>query len=86
MLASLNSADFGECLALIYGYTSDGHLLIADPETGVPAGNIYIVPAAAPVLMADGTIEQQTFFDFFGMGFDSSNADRIHFVAASAAQ
>ena len=86
VLASLNSADFGECLALIYGYTSDGHLLIADPETGVPAGNIYIVPAAAPVLMADGTIEQQTFFDFFGMGFDSSNADRIHFVAASAAQ
>ena len=82
--ASLNSADAGETVILVYGYTSDGHLLIADPETTKPAGKLFVYPAVDAILMEDGEIEYENYFEFYGLGFDSQDADRIHFITASA--
>lgn len=83
VLASLNSTGVGETLILIYGYTSDGNLLIADPETVQPVGTLFITPNAAVILTASGETGQQGFFDFVGLGFDSAAFDRIHFISAT---
>lgn len=84
VLASLNSTGVGETLILIYGYSSDGNLLIADPESTQPVGILTVKPNASVVMTAAGKIEQQEFFDFIGLGFDSALFDRIHFISATA--
>lgn len=82
VLASLNSADFGETLILIYGY-SDTSLLVADPNTLKPAGELQTVPSAQIVFGKDENINQEQFFEFIGLGYDSRVNDRIHFISAT---
>lgn len=84
VLASLNSADFGETLILIYGYT-DSTLLVANPETLVPIGEIQTIPSAQIVFGKDKSFSQEQFFDFVGLGYDSRVNDRIHFISATIA-
>lgn len=82
VLASLNSADFGETLILIYGYT-DSYLLVADPKTLVQTGELQTIPSAQVVFGKDGNMSQEQFYEFIGLGYDSRVNDRIHFISAT---
>ena len=84
VLASLNSADFGETLILIYGY-SETSLLIADPNTLKPVGELQTVPSVQIVFGKDESFSQELFFEFIGLGYDSRVNDRIHFICATVA-
>lgn len=80
---SLFNADRGEYLGIIYGYTADGDLLVADMDTLEPVGKIQITEMARKLLNNEGDIVSNTYFDFYGFGFDSAKGDRISFFAAS---
>lgn len=83
VLTSLNSAENGEAIALIYGYTQSGNLLVTDIETLQPAGVLQVIPRASVLLNRSGVLERTEWFDFYGLGFDSRRNDRIHFISAS---
>ena len=84
VLVSLNSTEYGEVVAEIYGYTFDGELLVADPNTLEPVGTLNIIEKTERYLNEDGEIEFREYFDFKGLGYDSeTNFDRINFFAAA---
>lgn len=64
---------------MIYGYTSQGDLLAADPETGEELGTIRIEERASRLYDKEGKIMQYEWFLFDGLGFSSNNKDRISF-------
>ena len=79
VLTSLFSPTRGEAVVLIYGYTSQGDLLAADPETGEELGTIRIEERASRLYDKEGKIMQYEWFLFDGLGFSSNNKDRISF-------
>ena len=82
---SMYSPGVGEAEGVIYGYTPDGDLLVADPESLKAAGTIYVTEYAMRMMGPDGQIGQHTWFEWEGLGFDSvRNGDRIVFGASSA--
>ncbi len=80
---SLYNSEDGEYLGIIYGYTAEGNLLVADMDTLEPAGMITVTEMARKLLDNEGDIVSNTYFDFSGFGFDSAKGDRISFFAAS---
>lgn len=82
---SMYSPNVGEAEGVIYGYTPDGDLLVADPGSLKAAGTIHITEYAMRMMGRDGQIGQHTWFEWEGLGFDSlRNGDRIVFGASSA--
>ena len=81
---SLYSSNVGEAEGIIYGYTSAGDLLVADPESLKPAGVIRITEYAMRMMGKDGEIGQHTWFEWSGLGFDSLEyGDRINFLSSA---
>ncbi len=83
ILASFYSADTGEAIGIIYGYTHEGDLLVADPETMEHAGVVSITEKAKMLMMDNGEIVSYSYYDYSGFGFNSENGDKISFFAAS---
>lgn len=81
---SLFNAEYGEYLAIIYGYTYEGDLLLADMNSLEPIGVLDITENARKILDESGDILSMSYFDFSGFGFNSQNGDRISFFAASS--
>lgn len=80
---SLYSANVGESIGIIYGYSMDGSLLVAD-ESLEPAGSIHICESAARIMTEEGQTGQVSWFEWNGMGFDSRlYGDRICFFAST---
>jgi len=80
VVTSLFSKEYGEVVSLVYGYTKEGGLLIADINTLIPVGVIRIQNRSAPMMMSDESIVDFTWFDFYGCGFNSLCSDTIHFI------
>ena len=81
---SLYNRNYGEYIAIVYGYTSNGNLLLADIDTLKPIGVLGITERASMVVNNDGEMLSRSYFDFDGFGFHSYNGDRICFFAASS--
>lgn len=81
---SLFNRNYGEFIAIVYGYTAEGNLLLADIDTLQPVGVLGITERAVKVATNDGELFSRSYFDFDGFGFHSYNGDRISFFAASS--
>lgn len=80
---SLYSSNAGESIGIVYGYTKDGNLLVAD-ESLNPVGELSIVEECAHRMDKDGKIAQDSWFEFKGLGFDSVKyGDRISFFSST---
>ena len=80
---SLYSSNAGEAIGIVYGYTKDGSLLVADENLN-PVGELSLTEWAMNRIDKDGTIAQDSWFEFKGLGFDSSKyGDRISFFAST---
>lgn len=80
---SLYSSNAGESIGIVYGYTKDGNLLVAD-ESLNPVGELSIVEECARRMDKDGKIAQDSWFEFSGLGFDSVKyGDRISFFSST---
>lgn len=74
---SLYSGKVGESIGIVYGYTKDGDLLVADTNLA-PVGELNIIERAMRMMNKDGDIGQVSWYEFRGLGFDSiRNGDRI---------
>ena len=82
---SLFCEENGEYLGIIYGYTADGDLLVADPDSMQAAGRIDITEKSRKVADEKGDLVTLSYYDFDGMGFHSSKGDRISFLFAEPA-
>lgn len=80
---SLFDGNQGEYLAIIYGYTREGDLLIADMDTQKELGKITITEKARKILNEEGEIVSNLYFDWSAYGFSSAKNDRISFFAYS---
>lgn len=81
VLTSLFSPLYGESIVLVYGYTAKGNLLVADPRTQEKIGEIKIEERASRLYDEKGQQTQYEWFVFEGLGFSSSNKDRISFFS-----
>ena len=81
---SLFNKDRGEYIGIVYGYTADGSLLIADNKTLKPIGVLSITEKAKKIVDNTGSMVSSSYFDFDGFRFHSQNGDRISFFAASS--
>lgn len=81
---SLFSPSEGEYVAVVYGYTYDGDLLLADSSTLEPIGTLTITEKARKIMNESGSLVSYSYFDFEGFGFNSLNGDRISFFATSS--
>ena len=80
---SLYSANAGEAIGIVYGYTKDGNLLVAD-ESLNPVGELQLTEWAMNRMGKDGEIAQESWYEFKGLGFDSIQyGDRISFFAST---
>lgn len=85
VIVSLQSSSYGETICLAYGYTELGDLLIADEygNTTDQNGNtmlLDIIERSAITIDQNGGMRQREFFDFYGLGYDSTKGDKIHFI------
>lgn len=79
-LVSFFIVNEGEVVAEIYGYNSNGGLLLADPDTLHPIGVLNITERVSRIVSSDGTIIRREWFSFSGIGIDSTKkATRIAF-------
>lgn len=83
---SLFNSEKGEYLAIAYGYTYEGDILLADMKTLKPVGVLGIEECSQKIMNEDGNIVTYSYFDFEGFGFDSKNGDRISFFTASSSE
>ena len=81
---SLYNPNKGEYLGIVYGYTYDGNLLIADMNSLEPIGSLSVTESARKTMNETGDIVSISYFDFKGLGFDSTKGDRISFFAATS--
>lgn len=80
---SLYSGNVGESIGIIYGYTDNGHLLVADEKLN-PVGIIKIYEMARRVMDQEGVVKQESWFEWEGLGFSSKEyGDRICFFAST---
>ncbi len=86
MAVSLYSSNAGEAIGLIYGYTSDGDLLVADRD-GNPAGSLKITEETTRMVDQHGDVTVMSWYEFKGMGYDSLRyGDRISFLTTEIEQ
>lgn len=80
---SLYSSNAGEAIGIVYGYTKDGNLLVADDNLKT-VGELQITEKGMKRMDKDGNIAQDSWFEFKGLGFDSEKyGDRISFFAST---
>ena len=77
---SLTDKNDGESIGIIYGYTLNGDLLIANHLTYEYAGVLKINPKTIK-RYTDNKETEENIFDFYGLGFSSEDNDRINFFA-----
>ena len=83
---SFYSANTGESIGLVYGYTKEGNLLIAN-ESLEPVGEIEILPKAMRMMDKDGEVGFRQWYDWRGLGFDSMRfGDRISFFGSTLSE
>ena len=82
---SLQSDRKGETICMVYGFTEDGDLMIAD-ENGKTTRKSKD-PMSLKIEFHSQTLVNESdstyvwrFFDFSGIGFDSKSGDRIYFI------
>lgn len=81
--ASLYDGSTGEAIVIVYGYTQDGDLLVAN-ENLEPVGKIYVTEMAMRAMNKEGTIGFRSWYEWKGLGFDSYRyGDRISFFAST---
>lgn len=76
---SLQSPSYGEVIAVVYGYTEFGDLLIAD-DKGETIGMLDIVERSAIVVDSNGELKVREYFDVVGLGFDTTKGDKVYFI------
>ena len=81
---SLYNKNEGEYVAIVYGYTYEGDLLLADKDSLEPVGVLSTTEKAKKIMNESGTLVSYSYFDFEGFGFNSLNGDRISFFATSS--
>ena len=79
---SLYSSSRGENIGVVTGYTSDGRLIVCN-ESGDFLGYIIIYEKAAYMLNEKQQLVTRQWFTFDGLGYSSSNWDRISFFGVS---
>ena len=77
---SLYNQNDGEYIGIIYGYTYNGDLLIADPNSLEHIDTIMITEVGTKLLDDDDGFTLHTYFTWKGLGFSSSRYDRISFI------
>ena len=83
MAVSMYSANVGESIGIIYGYTNKNELLVANEELE-PVGKIKIRENAKRMMDKDGYTGFVTWFEWAGLGFDSARyGDRISFFSTT---
>ena len=80
VLTSLYSEELGESIVIVYGYTSNGELLLANRETLEPVGKIKIKIRTQKVIDKNEVLKEINIFEFSGMGFDSMKKSYIRFL------
>lgn len=81
VLASLMSEDHGETIVEVYGYTKSGDLIVADPHSKSTNGVIFIQANCSRALDKNNNITENSWFEYYGCGYDSSNGDLIGFFS-----
>lgn len=81
VLASLMSEQHGETIVEIYGYTSAGHLIVADPQIKSANGLIRIDARCSRALSSSGELTENAWFEYYGCGYDSQKGDMIAFFS-----
>lgn len=76
---SFYSDEKGEYLAIVYGYTRNGNLILADYYSKEYIG-ILNIGYTAETLYDGSYITQKEIFTFNGFGLNSENGDRINFL------
>lgn len=84
VVVSLYSPANGEFRAIIYGYDDDNNLYVADETTFQYIGIIRCDAKAKRILTGNGEYALQSYFDWYGLGFNSQNYDRINFFSVSS--
>lgn len=80
---SLYSPNSGEAVGIVYGYTENGSLLVANRDLK-PCGTIKIVECAKRLMDKEGIIGQTSWYEWRGLGFDSAAySDRISFFSST---
>lgn len=80
---SLYDLNDGEFRGIIYGYTQDNELLVADENTLKTVGSIYINEIGVKGIDKDGNYGLKTYFTWYGLGFSSESYDLISFFAVA---
>lgn len=83
VLASIVSEERGETIVEIYGYTYAGHLIVADPHIKSANGILTIDVRCERALSPDGKITENSWFEFYGCGYDSLNGAMISFFSTA---
>lgn len=80
---SLYSGNTGEVIGILYGYTDQGDFLVADRNLN-PVGKLEIEIRAERSMNGEGSIEQESWYEWKGLGFDSKKyGDRINYFAST---
>lgn len=80
VVASLYTDGYGETVVLVYGYTADGDLLIADINSEEPVGIISIEEKCARRINNEGIIGIEKWFEFRSVGHSSYKWAKIAFI------
>lgn len=80
VVTSLYTDGYGETVVLVYGYTADGDLLIADINSEEPVGIISIEEKCARRLNNEGIISIEKWFEFRSVGHSSYKWAKIAFI------
>lgn len=83
---SLYDVNDGEFIGIIYGYTEDNRLLVADENTMETIGVIYVDEIGKKTMSKDGSFLLKTYFEWYGLGYSSKSYDRISFFAVADSQ
>ena len=75
---SLQSPAYGEVIAVVYGYTEFGDLLIAN-DKGEQAGVLDIIERSSIIVDTKDEMKVREYVDVVGLGFDTRNGDKIYF-------
>ena len=80
---SLYDLNDGEFRGIIYGYTQNNELLVADETTLKHIGTIYVDVIGTKGVDKDGNYGINTYFNWYGLGFSSNSYDLISFFAVA---
>lgn len=77
---SLLNPTKGEFIAVVYGYTENGNLLICDAKDKKYIDTLVVKECSGNYLNKDGSFVKREWYEFSGLGFNSKDGDRISFL------